>query len=192
MPETAIRAGVPLAPLTRAVIDAARRIRTDEPAAKLLIDAIQRGGCTLRQLSFEVEHGSPRGSAIPRRILAEIENLRSIAELHARRLSKRLEIAPTHWNPELYDNRGQYLARPDAWWDDVGLAWEIDSVDFHFRGEDYARTLDRNTRYAGAGLTVVQTLPSRLLKAPEAVVAELRAAYLAASLRPRPPVRLAA
>jgi hypothetical protein len=143
-------------------------------------------------LSYELENGSPKGTAIPRRVLTQIDNLRSIAEFNARKLGRRLDVPPTHWNPELYYPSGKYLGRPDAWWDDVGLAWEIDSCEFHFYGADQARTYDRNNRYGAAGLIVVQTLPSRLLKEPDAVIAELKAAYAAAALRPRPGVLLAA
>lgn len=192
MPKPFMQSNTPLAPLPRAVIDAARRMHTETPAAKLLIEAIQRGGCEVAHLQSELKLGTPRGTALPRRLLGQIENLRSVAELHAHRLGRKLTTPPTHWNTKLYDKFGRYLARPDAWWEDVGLAWEIDSFEFHFTGEDYSRTLERNTRYAAAGLTFVQTLPSRLLKDTAAVVAELEAAYLAASLRPRPPVRLAA
>ncbi|MCR3747851.1 hypothetical protein LX88_001789 [Lentzea californiensis] len=79
---------------------------------------------------------------------------------------------------------------PDTWCDEVGLAWEIDSNEFHYSKDAYARTLERNCRYAAAGISVVQTLPSRLRKKPDAVVAELRAAYTAAQARPRPAVNI--
>ncbi|RBM18039.1 hypothetical protein DI005_20405 [Prauserella sp. PE36] len=192
MPLPVFRAGLPLAPTRRAALDAARLLRAEEPAAKLLIEAMQRGSCTVDELSEELEQGGQRGSAIPRRLLKEIAQLRSVAELHARHLVRKLSVGPTHWNASLYGPAGQYVGCPDAWWDDVGLAWEIDSVDFHFSRFDYARTLQRNTKYAAAGVTVVQTLPSRLLHEPGGVLAELEAAYRAAAARPRPPVRVEA
>jgi hypothetical protein len=98
---------------------------------------------------------------------------------------------PTHWNIDLFDTRGNYVGCPDAWWDDVGMAWEIDSFDFHFWRKEYERTTERNTRYAKAGVTVVHTLPSRLLSDPSAVLQDLEAAYRTAASRPRPPVHLA-
>jgi hypothetical protein len=85
----------------------------------------------------------------------------------------------------IYDQGGNYIAMPDTWCDDVAMAWEIDSLSFHLR-RNFASTLARNTRYAGTGVVVVQTLPSRLRKEPSAVIKELRAAYQAAKLRPRP------
>src|SRR5437016_1150541 len=102
-----------------------------------------------------------------------------------------MSVRPTHWNAEIFDVRGNYIGRPDGWWDDVGMAWEIDSFDFHFWRKEYERTTDRNTRYAKAGITVVQTLPSRLLDSASSVLDDLEAGYRAAASRPLPNVRLA-
>lgn len=187
LPGAVLRNDVPLAPLVRATLDATRRIRASEPVANLLIEAIQRGRCSPVALARELELGSPRGTAIPRRLLAEVERLRSVAELHARRIGKRVQVPPSHWNVEIRKD-GQYVGEPDMWWDDVGLAWEVDSYEWHFSATGYANTLRRNTRYAGAGVLVVTTLPSRLLRDPVGVIAELEAAYAAAAARPRPDV----
>lgn len=188
LPAPTTRNRVPLAPLVRATLDAARRIRTVEPVAKLLIEAIQRGHSSASSLSAELESGSTRGTAIPRRLLAEIHGLRSVAELHGRRVTERVRVPPTHWNVDIRSASGEFIGRPDAWWDDVGMASEIDSYDWHFTAGGYARTLDRNTRYAAFGIPVVQILPSRLLKDPGRVIADLEAAYEAAAGRPRPDV----
>jgi hypothetical protein len=190
LPQAVVKDGIPLAPLIRATTDAARRIRKAEPIGQLLIEAIQHGRCAPKALAYELDHGTKRGTAIPRRLLIEWANLRSVAEAKAKTLSRQLQFQPSHWNTEVWDNAGNYVGCPDAWWEDVGLAWEIDSVDFHFGREGYARTLERNTRYAAAGIPFVQTLPSRLTKDPDGVIAELRAAYRTATTRPRPPVYL--
>jgi hypothetical protein len=190
MPVPVMIGDVPTAPLNRAVLDTARRLRAADPIAKMLIEAVQRGGCSPTALLREVNDGSPRGTAIPRRILREISDLRSIAEFDGRKLVGRMKKKPTHWNAVICGPAGDYLGRPDAWWDDVAMVWEIDSREFHFYAEDYARTLRRNTRYAELGITVVQTLPSRIRDEPDKVLAELEAAYQAAALRPRPPVQV--
>ncbi|RZQ62901.1 hypothetical protein EWH70_17855 [Amycolatopsis suaedae] len=192
LPAPVTRGGIPLAPLVRAVTDAARRLRDEKQVAGLLIEGIQRGRCDPKSLAREVEAGTKRGTALPRRLLAEIDSLRSVAELHAREVAGRMRVPPTHWNAAVHGPSGRYLGRPDAWWDEVCLAWEIDSFDFHFFRDGYARTLERNVRYAGAGITVVQTLPSRLRSDPAGVLAELEAAYNTAAARPRPDVTLAA
>ncbi|EFL04867.1 predicted protein [Streptomyces sp. AA4] len=190
LPRPWLRAGVPLAPLVRATTDFVRRNRTANIIGQALIEAVQRGGCTPQALAEELDRGTKRGTALPRRLLAEWANARSVAEAEAQKLTRTLPHPPTHQNEALYDSAGSYAGRPDFWWDDVGLAWEIDSLDFHFRSADYAQTLRRNTRYASLGVAVVQTLPSRLRTEPNAVLDELRAAYAAARTRPRPPVSL--
>jgi hypothetical protein len=191
LPRPIVRGDVPLAPLVRATTDTARRLRVVDPVSKLLIEAIQRGRCAPPALLAELNAGTKRGTALPRRILEEVECLRSVAEAHSKLLSNSLDVPPTHWNVNIFDSRGRYLGCPDGWWEDVALAWEIDSAEFHYFRAGYARTLDRNTRYAGAGVVVVQTLPSRLENDPEGVLAELKAAYVAAAARPRPAVRIA-
>jgi hypothetical protein len=191
LPGPHTRDSIPLAPLVRAVTDATRRIRTEEPIGELLVEAIQRGRCSPTAIAAELDRGTKRGTALPRRLLTEWLDLRSVAEARAKDLSKLLPVPPTHWNPVIRDATGDYIGRPDGWWEDVALAWEIDSVDFHFSRDDYARTLRRNTRYAAAGITVVPTLPSRLRDDPGGVARELEAAYQAAAARPRPPVFLA-
>ncbi len=190
MPRATVRGRIPLAPVVRAVLDSVRRVRSSGPIAKLLIESVQHGGCTTRALRAELDRGSQRGTAIPRRVLGEIDNLRSVSELHGRRAASRLAVPPTHWNPVLHTEDGTYLARPDAWWDDVGLAWEIDSMEFHYARSDHAKTVARNSRYAQAGVAVVQTLPSRLIEDTAAVLGEVEAAYRAAAARPRPRVNL--
>jgi hypothetical protein len=92
------------------------------------------------------------------------------------------------WNVALRTSDGEFIAIPDAWFD-AGLAWEIDSCEFHFHRDDYARTIARNARYAAAGVPVLQTLPNRLRRDPETVATELIAAHRAAESTPHPPVQ---
>jgi hypothetical protein len=187
LPGAWIRHGIPLAPLVRATTDAIRRIRAEEPVGHLLVEAIQHGHCSPAGLVNELNTGTKRGTALPRRLLNEWTDLRSVAEIRAKKLSARLPAAPSHWNVGIRAASG-FVGRPDAWWDDVALAWEIDSFEFHFTRDGYARTLRRNNRYATAGIKVVQTLPASIRDEPEQVLRELEAAYAAATARRRPPV----
>lgn len=192
-PERVLREGVPLAPLPRAVLDACRRFRAFDPCRALLAEAVQRGRVSAGALEHELAHGSQRGTAVPRAVLRDVLcGARSVAEIDGMRVWKRTGLPPLSWNVDLHDEDGRFIARPDGWCDEVGFAWEIDSYEYHFEREGYARTLARNARYAAAGILVVQTLPNRLRTEPDAVAAELRAAYRAAADRPRPNVRPAA
>jgi hypothetical protein len=184
--------GLQLAPVVRSVLDECRRLTERAPIRALLAEVVQQLKIDPADLSTELANGSTRGSALPREVLREIAHgARSAAEAEAVALVRRTGLPGPVWNFELHDERGRYVATPDAWWDDVALAWEIDSYEFHFGQPGYATTLARNNRYAAAGVAVVQTLPSRLRTEPAAVVAELVSAYRAAAVRPRPPVRLA-
>jgi hypothetical protein len=184
--------GLPLAPVVRSVLDECRRLTERGPVRALLAEAVQQLNADPAELSTELENGSTRGSALARAALREIaRGARSAAEADAMALLRRTGLPEPVWNFELRDAQGQYVATPDAWWDEVALAWEIDSYEFHFGQPGYAATLARNNRYAAAGVVVVQTVPSQLRTEPDAVVAELVAAYRAAAVRPRPPVRLA-
>lgn len=181
--------GLPIAPLDRAVLDCVRRIRVLNPVRALLIEAVQHGGCRPNALRAELDSGSQRGTAVPRRALGEIDlGICSVAEAHTERLWRAAGLPAPMRNVDVYDNAGEFIAVPDLWWDDVALAWEIDSFAFHFKARDYARTVRRNTRYARAGVAVVQTLPTQLHDHPDAVVRDLSAAFLAAAARPRPNV----
>lgn len=191
VPRPVLRDGAPLAPLTRAVLDACRRITEFAAVRALLTEAVQRHRVAPERLLSELDAGSQRGSAVPRVVLKDIvDGARSVAEIDAMRVWERTGLPRPVWNAVLRNSHGEYVATPDAWFE-AGLAWEIDSYEFHFRRDDYARTVDRNARYAAAGVLVLQTLPNRLRSEPESVAVELIAAHRAARASPRPTVRAA-
>lgn len=189
-PVPVFRGSFALAPLPRATVDAVRRIANPETVGQLMSEVVQQSRCSPEELRWEIENGGQRGTAVPRRVLSEWVSLRSVAESRAKEFAGTLSPPPSHWNVPVRDEYGNYIGCPDAWWDDVGLAWEIDSAEFHFSLSGYSRTVDRNTRYAKAGISCVQTLPSQLIKKPEGVRAALTEAYRVASARARPRVHL--
>lgn len=193
MPRLVTRGGRPLADVTRATLDVCRRQTEIRPVRALMSEVVQRKYSSFERLSHELAQGSQRGSAVPRHVLAELASgQESIAEIDARQVWARSGLPEPIWNKTLYTADGEYVAKPDGWFDDVGLAWEVDSLSFHLKVVDgFDRTLARNGRYAAAGVLVLQTLPSRLRTEPDKVVAELRAAYAAAAARIRPDVRIA-
>ena len=85
---------------------------------------------------------------------------------------------------------GEYLARPDAWFDDVALAVEVDSREHHADGDGWRRTLARQRRCAAHGVVVVPVTPREIASQPTAVARAIASAYAEAALRPRPPVRV--
>ncbi|WP_370948662.1 hypothetical protein AB5J62_14185 [Amycolatopsis sp. cg5] len=189
VPEPVMREGMPLAPVARSVLDACRRMRARDPIAALVSEAVQRAELSPAELLEELAKGSNRGSALVREVLLKVHaGARSVAEIDAMSVWHRTKLPEPLWNFELRTERGEYIGTPDGWFEKVGLAWEIDSYDYHFDRAGYAKTLERNARYAAAGINCLQTTPSRLRSEPVLVAAELVAAHLAASLRPLPSV----
>lgn len=181
----------PCAPITRAALDTARR-RTDRDVVRATIaEVVQRGRATPAQLSAELNAGSSRGAALVRSVLDEVgAGVRSAAEGVARRLllrSRRLRSAM--WNPTLYDAQGRLVAVADAWLDDVAMAWEIDSYEWHLSPADYEATLARRSAMTAAGIVVVHHSPRRVRTDERGVLAELEGAYDQCRIRPRPAIR---
>jgi len=182
--------GWQLAPVVRAVLDAARRLRRMDDVRALIAEAVQRGLCTVNDLSTELAAGSRAGSARPRRVLREVGvGVHSVAEVDAHQLASRSTVLPPlHWNVQICDVNGTFIAMPDGWVDEVALAWEIDSYEFHLSPGHYDRTLRRHATMLAAGIIVAHTTPGRLRREPDAVLRELEAAYRHARGRERPPV----
>jgi hypothetical protein len=67
-----VRDEIRYAPAARAVADTARMMMGLNETRALVTDALQRGACTLEQLTDEVREGPIRGSAILRQALADV------------------------------------------------------------------------------------------------------------------------
>lgn len=187
LPSRILRDDLPCVPVLRAVVDTARRLRDFRAIQALLAEAVQRGRCTPRQLREELDAGSQRGTALVRTALPDISSgARSVAEAEALRLWRRAGLPEAQWNVQLVTSTGDVIATPDAWLPEVGLAWEIDSYDYHFERIDYARTLERNARYSAHGIAFLQTIPSRLSREADKVIEELWDTHAAAARRPVP------
>lgn len=188
MPAAVRRGGVPLAPLPRALADGSRTLRDEREIAELFSDAVQRGLCTVAEIADELDANGQHGSATPRRVLRAVrDGIRSAAELDAQKLWARSGLPEPRWNVAVHDGSGRFLGVADAWWDDVALAWEINSIAWHLRPADYAREQARSARFAAAGVGVLPTVARRLRDDGPEVLRELKAAHRAAAGRPRPP-----
>jgi hypothetical protein len=181
----------PCAPVARAVLDTARRCSDRDVVRATIAEVVQRGRATPAQLAAELDAGSGRGAALVRSVLEEVgAGVRSAAEGSARRLLRRSPVLRgALWNPTLYDARDRFVAVADAWLDDVAMAWEIDSYEWHLSPADYEATLARRSRMTAAGIVVVHHTPRRIRTDERGVLAELEGAYEQCRTRPRPAVR---
>ena len=186
VPQPVLRAGFPVAPVPRAVLDLGRRLAGHDQVRAIMAEAVQRGRCSAGELRFELDAGSSRGTSVPRLVLQEIaDNVHSVAEAHARRLVRRSGLPAPRWNVPLVAD-GVVIAVVDAWFDEVGLAWEIDSYEYHLSPSSYATTLARHAVLTAHGVVVLHTLPSRLHRERRRVLDELCGSYEQAARRPRP------
>lgn len=192
LPEEPIRRGsLRCAPVTRAVLDVARRLRHRDHCRSLLTEVLQRGDTSVEELAIELAEGSRRGTALPRSVLRELgTDAHSVAEIHAQQLYARSHLPPMVHNREVETTAGEFIAMPDGWIDSVAMAWEIDSLDHHLNVRDHEQTMIRRARMQSRGIIVLAHLPKTVRDNPDLVLHELRQSYLLARSRPRPDVRL--
>jgi hypothetical protein len=192
-PESIVRRGLTIAPIPRAVMDAARRLRHRGDLTELLAEAVQRRRCTVGELVREMEAGSRRGTAMPRAVLREVgAGVRSAAELAAKNLWARSGLPDAEWNVAVHRADGSLIGVADCWIDDVAMVWEIESTEWHLDPAAHAYTVERAARFTAAGAMYVATKPRKVLTDPRSVVATLRAVHRQAALRTRPPLWAAA
>jgi hypothetical protein len=134
---------------------------------------------------------APANHRDSRRVLFYVsEWIRSTAERDAKRLVARSGLPAPWWNVPVYDERGRLLGIADAWFDEVALAWEINSYAWQLNPESYAREITRTADMTAANVVINRPRsPTALHRDPDGSMATLVAAYAAAARRPRPPVR---
>lgn len=182
-PEPVWSHGLPVAPLVRATLDAARRESDRQRLATLLHAPVRARRCTVAALRAELDAGSQRGSAAVRALLTD-EALRvvPVALGLARRLIREAYLPMPAWQFPLHDSTGLPLGVADAWWPHHGLAWELTGEEHSPPGTELPRD---EPRLRAAGITVLRTDPSRLHTDPGTVMAEVANALLTAGRTPR-------
>jgi hypothetical protein len=116
------------------------------------------------------------------------EGIASVAEGDLRALVKRNGLPEPMYNPVLFVGE-EFLAKPDAWWPDAGVAGEVDSREYHLSPDDWARTLARHAAMSAHGIIVVHYTPRRLRAEQATVAQELRSTLEAGRQRPRLQIR---
>jgi hypothetical protein len=127
----------------RAVADAARGLADLGDVRAVVAGAVQRGKCPIGALSYELDTGPRRGSALLRRALAEVaDGARSAAEADLHAVIRRARLPLPMFNARLFAGR-VFIASPDCWWPDAGVAAEVDSREWHLSPRDWEETLAR-------------------------------------------------
>jgi hypothetical protein len=176
------------APLDRAIADTARMLTDIRAVRAVVATAVQRGEVQLWQLTRELDLGPKRHSALLRQAVAEVAaGVRSAAEADLLTLITAAKLPEPLYNARLYVGQ-DFLASPDVWWPEYGVAVEVDSKAWHLSPADWERTLARHARMTAQGILVLHFPPGRLRTARRAVTAEMRSA-LARSSGPLPHIR---
>jgi hypothetical protein len=167
------------APAARSVADTVRGLADRAQVRTIVASAVQQGRCTVADLAAELASGPVRGSWLLRSVLAEVaDGIRSPAEGDFRDLVRHSGLPQPLFNPSLYVN-GAFLARPDAWWPDHGVAVEIDSREWHFAPDDWEATMQRDRRLTAAGIRVLHVSPRQLRTEPGRIMQDIGAALRA-------------
>ena len=190
MPDRVFTAGpIRVVPLSRAVADAARGMTGLADVRAVVAAAVQQGKCTPELLVAELEGGPVQGSALFRAAVSDVcDGIRSSPEADLKHLLRRAKIPEPVFNPRLYAG-DEFIASPDAWWPEAGIAGEVDSRAYHLSPQDHERTLARDARMAAHGITVLHFTPRQIRTQPGTVIAAIRSALAAANSRPRLPIR---
>jgi hypothetical protein len=190
MPERLYVTGkIRFAKARRAVADAARALTRFNDVRHVVCEAVQRRACTVVELTKELEEGPMPGSALFRKALAEVgDGVRSVAEADFRTLILRSGLPRPVFNAQLFDADGIFIATADAWWQQAGVAAEVDSRAYHLAAEDQDRTTERHDRLAAHGILPLHFPPKRIKTDAPGIVSELQSAIDKGLARPPLPI----
>ena len=160
----------------RAVADTVRGLTSLRDVRAMVADAVQRSACTVPDLSAELDHGPSVGSKLFREALADVaDGIHSAAEGDLKDLLAKSGLAMPLFNASIYDDKdGTFIARPDAWWPEKGVAVEVDSQEWHLSPHDHTRTLERQRRMGKRGILVLPFTPREIRTQPAKVLAAIR------------------
>ncbi|MEV7522239.1 hypothetical protein [Streptomyces sp. NPDC091371] len=175
-PATITVSGVPCARPIRAAADFAARADDPDLVRSVLANVVQGGWCHPDDLHAELRAGRLQHRPAVRAAAAElVAGVRSIAEGRARDTLGTTDLPAPLWNARLYGPDGTFLASPDAYWPEEGVALEIDSAEYHYTRDSWHATLQRRLRLEAHGVLVASTTPAIFRDAPAEVIAALRA-----------------
>ena len=158
----------------RAVADTVRGLTSLRDVRAVVADSVQRGACTVPDLSTELNAGPSVGSKLFREALADVaDGIRSAAEGDLKDLLAKSGLPMPLFNASIYDD-GTFIARPDAWWPERGVAVEVDSHEWHLSPHDHTRTLERQRRMGKHGILVLPFTPREIRTQPAEVLAAIR------------------
>jgi len=170
----------------RAVADTARWLNDLREVRALVGDAVQNRHCTVAQLSDELRvGGTPNGALLRKAISEAAAGIRSAPEAELRDLIVKAALPMPLFNPRLYLPNRKFIACPDAWWPDAGVAIEVDSRRWHLAPDDWERTMTRHSNLGQYGIVTLHATPHQLRTDPAPFMRKAANAYKVGASRPR-------
>jgi hypothetical protein len=170
----------------RAVTDTARTLTDLGQVRALVGHAVQNRHCAVDQLAAELRLGGRPNGALLRRVIAEVTaGVRSAPEAELRDLIIKAGLPVPLFNPRLYLPNGTFLACPDAWWPEAGVAIEIDSRQWHFGPDEWERTMSRHGDLGQYGIVTLHVTPHQLRTDPGTIMRKAANAYRSGAARSR-------
>ncbi|MGH3466443.1 MAG: hypothetical protein ACRDQF_01770, partial [Thermocrispum sp.] len=190
IPKPIVRDGLPFAPPSRAAVDIARKTSDIALLRSSLALPVLHGLSDHDTLLRELESGNQRGSAAVRLALRQLDaTAASVLHAHAARLLRNSPLPPPRWNVTVYDRRQRPIGYADAWWDEVGLAWQLGPAT-----PDTPAPAHGHLALTTARVVVVRTSAAEIRHASDnppqrdPIIRELAAAFAEAGTRQRPRV----
>jgi hypothetical protein len=191
VPPARERDGLPVAPIARAVLDHVRRLKDLEEIAAILTEPVQRRMVLRETLLAELDAGTRRGTAAPRRVLRAIaDGVESPKEFAFYEFWTSFpDLPPVRCNVPVYGLDGRLVGIADFLVDEYGFVWECDSVQEHFATPDQVQaTAERARRFREVGLYLVSTRPEQRRDDPRGVETDIRQGLAIAAAMPPPRV----
>ena len=165
--------------VARAVADYCRLLDEIRPVRAVVAEAVQRRLTTVDALKRELELAATSRTRLFRRALAEIGvGPRSAPEIELKDILVRSAVADlVIWNPRLVTSDGTALPSPDGWIDQVAIALEVDSREYHLGPDDWQKTMRRHNALAAHGVLVLHFTPSEIRSRPAHVRGTIERAY---------------
>jgi len=182
MPDPVLVDGLPFASPARATLDLARSEPDPARIRHLLTLPLYWGLCDRQELLTELDAGPQRGTAAVRKVLRELDEGPIQAHGLAARVLETARLPPPNWDVTICDRRGRRIGEADAWWDEIGLAWQYRCGPGPGGGFSHLAL-------AATGIVLVRCTVRQLRKVPREVAEELARAFGEASRTPRPRVR---
>jgi hypothetical protein len=192
MPEPVRIGGFSVVPLPRAVFDAGRRTADRRQIRAFTLEAVQRRLLDIDDLRSEIRHGPRQWTAVLRDVVGDAAaGVRSVPEAGLRDIVRASHLPEPVWNPRLTTMEDEFIAEPDGYYEDFGIALEVDSRKHHFEDEEgYDITWARHRRLAELSIAVLRITPVDIRDSPASVIASIAKTRAAHSGRRPPAVKM--